>query len=559
MLGKFSFFNSLILTGLFLTVNNPFAQETSFDYTSKVPKYSYPKTLPEQLETLKSDPLMLRFAKSRRELEKDPFFPLYHFVSPERRLNDPNGLCFWKGNWHMFYQAYPPEDPRQHWGHAYSKDLIHWKDLPYAIYPNPERACFSGATLVEENRVIAMYNGTRVGTMVATADGPLLLNWEKLTGKPVIEKYDNTGFPQKYNVNDVNIWKKDGIYYSLSGGRAPVGPGGRNKPQAHLFRSKDLKNWQYVHQFVNDDYFTLLGDDYSCPYFWPIGDRYILPFFSHMSGGQYLLGDYDKKNNKFYTTTHDKFNFGPSGPAGVHAPSATTDGDDVIIVFNMNQGYPTKGWDHLMSLPRRLSIYGKDVLGIEPAGDIESLRYNHVGQRGITLKANKELVLKKVKGKSMEVNAKIDPQNAQMVELLVFRSPNKKEFTSIQIFPQRGYTEGRYYAYEKIVPKTKGPGMKTTTQISSFISLETSHSSVLPDAQSRAPEKAEFMLKDNANIEMRIFIDRSVVEVFINGTQCVAARVYPGLDNSNGISIRAQGSDAELISLDAWQMKSIYE
>lgn len=453
-------FSFLILIGLLLTGSYLFAQETSVDYTSKVPKYSYPNTLPEQLETLKSDPLMLRFAKSRRELESDPFFPLYHFVSPERRLNDPNGLCFWKGNWHMFYQAYPPEDPRQHWGHAYSKDLIHWKDLPYAIYPNPERACFSGTTLVEDDRVIAMYNGTLVGAMVATADDPLLLNWEKLTGKPVIDKYDNTGFPQKYNVNDVNIWKEDGIYYSLSGGRAPVGPGGRYKPQAHLFRSKDLKKWQYVHQFVEDDYFTLMGDDYSCPYFWPIGDRYILPFFSHMSGGQYLLGDYDKKNNKFYATAHDKFNFGPSGPAGVHAPSATTDGDDVIIIFNMNEGYPT---------------------------------------------------------------------------------------------------EGRYYAYEKMVPKTKGPGMKRTTLPSSFISLETSHSSVLPDAQSRAPEKAEFMLKDNANIELCIFIDRSVVEVFINGTQCIAARVYPGLDNSNGVSISAQGSDAELISLDAWQMNSIYE
>jgi beta-fructofuranosidase len=74
----------------------------------------------------------------------------------------------------MFYQGYPPEDKRQHWGHAISKDLIHWRDLPYAIYPSPERAVFSGATLVEDSRVIAMYHGTTLGNMVAVSNDPLL-------------------------------------------------------------------------------------------------------------------------------------------------------------------------------------------------------------------------------------------------------------------------------------------------------------------------------------------------------------------------------------------------
>ena len=62
--------------------------------------------------------------------------PLSHYVNPEYTLND---LCFWQGRWHLFYQARPPEDPRQHWGHAVSPDLIHWRDLPYAIGPGPER------------------------------------------------------------------------------------------------------------------------------------------------------------------------------------------------------------------------------------------------------------------------------------------------------------------------------------------------------------------------------------------------------------------------------------
>jgi beta-fructofuranosidase len=132
------------------------------------------------MEQLKTNPLLLRMKQVRKSMKDDPYRPIYHYVNPEGNLNDPNGLCFWNGNWHLFYQAYPPEDPRQHWGHAISKDLIHWKDLPYAIYPDPERAVFSGTTLVEANRVIAMYHGTMAGNMVAISNDPLLLTGTKL-------------------------------------------------------------------------------------------------------------------------------------------------------------------------------------------------------------------------------------------------------------------------------------------------------------------------------------------------------------------------------------------
>jgi len=115
---------------------------------------------------------MQRFAASRKVLSVDPHRPIYHFISPGIGMNDPNGLCFWQGQWHLFYQAFPPEDPRAHWGHAVSDDLIHWRDLPYAIAPDLEKECFSGATLVEHDRVIAMYHGTEAGNMIAIAMKP---------------------------------------------------------------------------------------------------------------------------------------------------------------------------------------------------------------------------------------------------------------------------------------------------------------------------------------------------------------------------------------------------
>jgi beta-fructofuranosidase len=92
-----------------------------------------------------------------------------------------------------------------------------------------------------------------------------------------------------------------------------------------------------------------------------------------------------------------------------------------------------------------------------------------------------------------------------------------------------------------------------------LITIESSYSSTLPDAKFRAPETGAFSLDSGETVKLRVFVDKSIIEVFVNGKQCVAMRVYPGRDDSKGVSIRAQGQDAELKSLDAWQMKSIYE
>ena len=112
------------------------------DYTSRVPYYTFSETLEAQEAELETNPLMQRLNAYRKTYEGDPHRPIYHYINPEAMLNDPNGLCFWQGRWHLFYQAYPPEDTRQHWGHAISDDLIHWRDLPYANLPEPGKVLF---------------------------------------------------------------------------------------------------------------------------------------------------------------------------------------------------------------------------------------------------------------------------------------------------------------------------------------------------------------------------------------------------------------------------------
>jgi beta-fructofuranosidase len=90
------------------------------------------------------------------------------------------------------------------------------------------------------------------------------------------------------------------------------------------------------------------------------------------------------------------------------------------------------------------------------------------------------------------------------------------------------------------------------------ISLDNTRSSILPDVRSRPPETAQVALNKGESLKLRVFVDKSVVEVFANGKQCVALRVYPGREDSVGVSLRAQGQDAQLKSLDAWQMRTIW-
>mgnify|MGYP002857628190 CR=1 FL=1 len=83
------------------------------NYPPKLPQRTFATTLEEQREQLASDEMLERFAAAREAVSTDPYRPAYHYVNPQGKLNDPNGLCIWQDRYHMFYQAYPPEDFRQ--------------------------------------------------------------------------------------------------------------------------------------------------------------------------------------------------------------------------------------------------------------------------------------------------------------------------------------------------------------------------------------------------------------------------------------------------------------
>ena len=138
-----------------------------------------------------------------------------------------------------------------------------------------------------------------------------------------------------------------------------------------------------------------------------------------------------------------------------------------------------------------------------------------------------------------------------MFELRVLRSKDCDEYTKIYFYKNRGFRDWEKYQGWDV--------SKRLSASDSIISIDTSYSSVDSNVLSRPPETAPFYLSENENLKLRIFIDRSVLEVFANDRQCLATRLYPSKKDSLGVSVISRGSESEIISLDAYDMDNIYE
>ena len=470
---------------------------------------TYPSTLDEQLKALEGDETVRRFAESRQRLAAvDPYRPLYHFSSPENYMNDPNGLCQWQGRYHMFYQFRPAGVDRVHWGHTVSDDLIHWRDLPVALYPDVERDCFSGQTLVEPDRVIAMYHGTQSGNAIATASDPLLLNWAKRPNNPVIpgDNRSESG-AGGYRVFDPCIWKEeDGLYYSVSGTYWKGERGVDAVGVAHLFRSEDLARWEYLGPLMEDAFFAEPGEDAAVPNFWPIGNgRRMLLLFSHKRAGRYYIGRHDVDTHRFTPESHGRMNYGPWVVGSLHAPSATIDDSGRYLgVFNLHTGRDADDTDEMMTLPRHYWLDSQNALRMAPVAEVESLRRDRRALGPMDIPANAEIPLDGVGGKAIEIRATIEPGAAREVGLYALRSPDGAERTRISLYPN----DHRRFD-------------------TSSLQIDVSESSLRGDVWARSAEIGPLGLGAGEALELRVFIDRSVVEVFANDRQCLTVRVYP--------------------------------
>jgi len=464
--------------------------------------------------------------KNRQSLAADPYRPLYHFSPPGFGTHDPAGLCWWKGKYHFFYLF---SIPGVLWGrgHAVSDDLVHWRDLP--MLPKSIRGG-TGQVWADKDRVILGIAGSKV----ATASDPMLLKWSE---HPVRTGGDNY------------IWRQ-GKYYYLTR------PNRRKRSTAlEILRSEDLAKWESLGDYLDDGSFTDPGTDCSCNNVLAMGNgKHLILFFSHNQGPKYYIGTSDLQKGRFTIEKHGRMNYGTVMRGSLHAPSGFVDPKGRCIgMWNIMECVVNDNFlgtrNGVISLPRRMFLSDRKTgkgfdkrelnpLCIEPIAELKKLRFNPVKVAGVDIPANGEKTLPGVKGRAMEIEAVIDPGKASQVGLRVLRSGDGREQTSISLFMHAWAWPWKSDRRE--------------------LMIDVSRASLSRVVAARTPEIGPLYLKDGQPLRLRIFIDRSIVEVFANGRQCLTLRAYPTLKDSTGVSVFARGGGAKLVSLVAYQMKSIW-
>ena len=487
------------------------------------------------------DELITHARELRARFLADPYRPGYHIVTPEGLCGpfDPNGALFWKGRYHLFYIL---QNEKGHcWGHVSSRDLVHWRHHPIGLAPEPgdvDEGIFSGGAFVDQNGVptITYWGlGEDAGICMATSTDDDLEHWTKGPNNPVIP-HTRPGDPGHgvYNVADPSAcWFHEGRYYMVTGNlpllRDPEFMKGKTPEElgdtVYLFVSDDLVRWQYLRPFYRSDRtWTRDFEDNMCPDFFPLGDRHMMLFISHPLGCQYYLGRYE--NDRFSPETHGRMTWVDNA---FFAPESLLDDRGRRImwawIFDGREEETRKksGWSGTMSLPRVLWLGEDKTLRMGPPEELEVLRYNPKRLEDLTVQADDEVALPEIRGNSLELELDIVPDGAEQFGVKVCCAPDGKEQTVVF-----------YDAAEK------------------KLAVDTKASSLGEGPKS--VEAGPFELAPGEPLQLRVFLDRSVVEVFANDRQAVMRRIYPTLEESQGVTLFSRGGAARVRSVEAWEM-----
>lgn len=466
----------------------------------------------------------------------DPHRPRYHFLPPAYWMNDPNGLIQWRGRYHMFYQHNPTGAfwASMHWGHAVSDDLVHWEHLPIALAPTPggpdEDGCFSGCAFDHNGVPTIMYTGVRGQTQLpclATSGDDDLITWTKYPGNPVIAGPPNN---EDFIIfRDHSVWNEVGTWYQA------IGSGIRDQGgTALLYRSDDLVNWTYLHplavgdQSATDPVWT--GAAWECPDFFALGDRHAL-IVSAWDGHEphtpvYFIGEYT--DHRFIPQVLGELDAG----GHFYAPQKLIDAQGRRIMFGWLREARSgdeqieAGWSGVMSLPRILRLSPEGDLAVTPAAEVDALRQDATHIAGVDVHPDDRQLLTDVKGEGLEIEASFMANDAALFGLRVRCSPDDDEYTVI--------------AYDAETQR---------------LIIDATHSTLNPKA--RGEIRSAQLALDEDELRLRIYLDRSVLEVFANERSCISDRIYPERVDSEGIEVFAEGGSVRLQHLTAWQMSEI--
>eukprot|EP00743_Colponemidia_sp_Colp-15_P001461 GILK01001600.1.p1 GENE.GILK01001600.1~~GILK01001600.1.p1 ORF type:complete len:543 (+),score=80.11 GILK01001600.1:139-1629(+) len=291
-------------------------------------------------------------AKAAKIAILDPARPTLHFRPPANWFNDPNGPLFFKGVYHLFYQLTPDSDEGniKYWGHARSTDLVHWTHLPIAVWPSVEAdedSCWSGTSAINGDGtpmlIYTSISDTRAPEVWASlasdvADTDLAV-WEKLQFNPLFDM-------SLHKTVRIDEWR-DPFHFSWDSENYIV-MGGKHgdKGVVNLYHATDrtLTNYEYKGiMFVHPLY-----DDVECPLFIPLDGQFVL-FTSAGWQVQYFIGQFE--DAQFSWTSQGIVDYG-----AYYAPNIFVDDSKSTIMGWVNGFQSGKAWNGVASLPRTLSI-----------------------------------------------------------------------------------------------------------------------------------------------------------------------------------------------------------
>lgn len=449
---------------------------------------------------------------------------------------DPNAAFYLDGVYHLHYILAHPWKDRQSFSfvHVTSPDMLHWTWQPTKLQPAfTGHGMFSGTGFqTNEGQPAVIYHGQASGrNQIAIAKDKELSEWQK---PYPVEVKTTDGAEAKITHWDPDCFRIGDTYYAISGGANPP-----------VFKSSDLKHWTLIGDFLAHDVADVaIGEDISCPNFFPLGDKWMLLCISHPLGCRYYIGDWDAKREQFVPQRHGRMNwrrdeqpvFGLFSRTDFFAPESvlTADGRRVMWAWLTSTGPNNKLLRRtIQSLPRELSLADDGLLRIKPLKELESLRFDGVALKSVKLSnpimGHGDRVPPTGAGPLQHI-ADL-PGDAVEIRIVVSREEAARKIFGFVLFAD-GQGGGLPIVFR---PETGGLRVGTTEATFSLAEL-------------RADE----------DVELRIFIDKYVVEVFANDRQALVAALLGPRDKPslNGFTV---GAATTLKTVEIWKLKPTNE
>jgi sucrose-6-phosphate hydrolase SacC (GH32 family) len=472
----------------------------------------------------------------------DPYRPHYHFATPSGWLNDPNGLIYHDGEYHLFYQHHPDSilwGP-MHWGHAVSRDLLHWQDLPIALAPDALGAIFSGSAVIDHQNTAGFGAGTMVAVFTHDTtngqsqslaySGDKGRTWTKYANNPVLVPPENTP-----DFRDPKVF-----WYNDGGGTGHWVMLLAVDRSIWIYCSPDLKFWQRTDTFSG---YGASSGVWECPelFLLPVDGgpqtRWVLVVSVQQgapaggSGQQYFIGDFDGQH--FIPAEQPEVVCWADYGADFYAAqawNAAPNGRHVWLAWMNNWEYarqtPATTWRGAMAVPRELSLVS-DADGIrliqQPIAELAATRISRGLWNDLTV-APGENPLADLHGDALELIARFAID----------------DYTAASHFGLRvrvGATEQTTVGYDL----AKG-----------MVYFDRSHSGQQAPGFAAAQVLA---LPPRAGIvELHILVDRSSVEIFANGGRVVFTnQIFPD-PASQGVELFAEGGAVQIVALTAYRL-----